>query len=78
MDELKNQSTESTNMLDEKWKENMEAKLDKIMENHLAHLAITVERLTSDVSWLKQYHWTTMTAAIGAFVVAVAGIILNR
>ena len=49
--------------------ENLEKKVDMIIENHLVHLKEDISTLKSDVDWLKKFQWLILATAIGSLVV---------
>lgn len=47
------------------------------LTNRISDQAIDTSEIKTNISWLMRYHWTTMTAAAGAFIASVIGIILK-
>jgi len=39
-----------------------------VKENHLSHLEAKMEKVVTDVSWLKKFFWIIATASIGGFL----------
>lgn len=62
-------------MDNEKRLEKIEGDITTIKENHLSHIQIDMARLSSDMGWLKQWHWVTTTAAVGAVVTGIINLI---
>lgn len=46
-----------------------------IKENHLSHIEIDMAKISSDVSWLKQWHWLTTTASVGAVITGIINLL---
>lgn len=57
--------------------EQLEAKLDLIRENHLAHLSIDVASVKADVSWLKQFFWIVAAASIGGLATGLINLLMK-
>lgn len=42
-------------------------KMDIMMNNHLAHIAVDLAKVKVDLRWLKKWHWVvSVPAAVGA------------
>lgn len=48
--------------------EKIEASIEKIKENHLAHIETDLAKLQTDVGWLLKYHWVIATASVGGLI----------
>lgn len=59
----------------EKRIENIEGDIKTIRENHLAHIQVDMALMKTDVSWLKNYHWITITASVGAVITGIINMI---
>lgn len=53
----------------------MAKEITLIKDNHLAHLAVDVTEVKSDLGWLKKYHWIFATAGIGGFLAAIGNLV---
>ena len=68
----------------EKRLDKLEAKVDLITDNHLAHLKDDISELKSalsvvvtDVGWLIKTYWIVVSASVGSLVAAIMGLIIK-
>ena len=49
--------------------------MKKIRTNELPHMTTKIEKIATDVCWLKKFMWIVATASIGGFVAQVWSLI---
>ena len=66
---------------DDQMFDHISASIDKIRDNHLAHIQESMGRLqidssslTSDVAWLKKFFWVIATASMGSLITVIVGV----
>lgn len=48
-----------------------------IRTNELPHMSTKIEKIATDVNWLKKWMWVVATASIGGMVAGIINLILN-
>ena len=46
----------------------IKADMKKIRTNELPHMTTKIEKIATDVCWLKKFMWIVATASIGGFI----------
>ena len=70
---------------DEKVYQKIASDIEKIKDNHLAHIQGSMHSMqqdiavvTNDVSWLKRWFWVVVTTSIGSLFTGMVSLLLKR
>lgn len=61
----------------EKRIDNLEEKVDLLKDNHVAHLAVDVTGVKTDVKWLKKFFWIVAGSSITGMLAGVGNLLLS-
>ena len=72
-------------LADEKMLSYLSDAIDKIKDNHLAHIQeamgdmkVNMGAISKDVDWLKRFFWIIATASVGSLAASILGLILKK
>jgi hypothetical protein len=69
-------STYQNQMQDERI-DRVEKTVNEIKDNHLAHIATKLMKVSTDVDWLKKFFWIIATASIGGLIAGLINLLIT-